>query len=94
MIIDRKMVSLFFEIKRSLPRSIRENLKISAQDVGFKLVKIHSLSSDNRLKNLIERFLQLAGDEWMGRIKPLKKSIAANYLYKKKIGEHILNHHN
>lgn len=93
MYIDRRMVSLFFEIKRSSPQSIRKSLMISAPDIGHTLVKVHSLSNDNRLKNLIERFLELAGDEWMRRIKPLNKSASANFLYKKKISEHILNHH-
>jgi len=89
--IDRRMVSLFFEIKRSSPESIRESLMISAPDIGFTLVKVHSISSDDRLRNLIERFLELAGDEWIRRIKPLKKSVAANFMQKQKIGEHILN---
>jgi len=92
MYIDRKMVSLFFEIKRSLPEATRESLKISAPDIGHNLVKIHSSSDDNRLKNLIERFLELAGDEWVRRIKPLKKSVAKRFNYKKKIGEQIINH--
>ena len=93
MYIDRKMVSLFFEIKRSLPENIRESVKISAQDVCQRLVKIHSLSNDNRLKNLIERFLELAGDDWMTRIEPLNKSIAKSFSYKQKISEQIIKHH-
>ena len=92
MYIDRRMVSLFFEIKRSSPQSIRQKLMISAPDIGYTLVKVHSLSDDNRLKNLIERFLELAGDEWMRKIKPLHKSISANFIHKRKIGEQILNH--
>jgi len=91
--IDRKMVSLFFEIKRSLPEKNRDELKISAPGIGHNLVKIHSSSNDNRLKNLIERFLELAGDEWMRRIKPLKKSDAKSFIQKRRISEQITNHH-
>ena len=91
--IDRKMVSLFFEIKRSLPEAIRKNLMISSPNIGQMLVKIHSLSSDNRLKNLIERFLELAGDGWVARIEPLNESAAKNFSHKQKISEQIINHH-
>ena len=88
--IDRKMVSLFFEIKRSLPKPIRDNLKISAPDIGQKLVKIHSVLDDNRLKNLIERFLVLADDSWLNLIKPLSQAAAKDFEHKKKVSEQII----
>ena len=90
--INRKMVSLFFEIKRSLPETIRVNLKISSPDVGQHMVKIHSLSNDNRVKNLIERFLVLADHRWLNFIEPLSESVSADFEIKKKVGEQIIQH--
>jgi len=90
--IDRNMVSLFFEIKRSLPSDERNSLKISSPTIGQQLVKIHYSTGDNRLKDLIERFLEFAGEDWTRRIRPLRKSITKDYAYKRKVGEQIINH--
>ena len=89
--IDRQMVGLFFEIRRSLPLNTRKNLKISENGVERKLIILHTHTSDKRLKNLIERFLQLSGEHWMDKIKPLKKHESFQYAKKKKICEKILN---
>jgi len=89
--IDRQMVGLFFEIRRSLPLNTRKNLRISENGVERKLIILHTHTSDKRLKNLIERFLQLSGEHWMDKIKPLKKHESFQYAKKKKICEKILN---
>jgi len=71
--IDRQMLGLFFEIKRSLPLNTREKLKISDSNVCKKLVVLHNHSDDDHLKEVIERFLTFSCEEWLKQITPLEK---------------------
>ncbi len=66
--IDRKMVSLFFEIKRNMPYEQREDMKIAANDLGAKLVGIHQESQNESLNMLIEQFMERAGPEWAKKL--------------------------
>ena len=88
--IDRQMVGLFFEIRRSLPLSTRKNLRISESSVERKLIILHSYTADIRIKNLIERFLLLSGEHWMDKIQPLEKHETCQYTRKEQICEKIL----
>lgn len=73
--IDRPMVTLFFEIKRNLPFESRDAMKLSAPDIGERLLDIHRASGNPSLRSLIERFFMRAGDDWMNRINPPKKPL-------------------
>jgi len=73
--IDRPMVNLFFEIKRTLPSESRDTIKLSAPDIGERLLDIHQASSGDRyLQALIERFFVRAGEDWSERIAEFSKS--------------------
>ena len=76
--IDRAMVNLFFEIKRNMPSSEREEMKISSPLIGQKLISVYQKSNNDALKFLIERFMDRAGEDWTGRLEPAKKS---NFLF-------------
>lgn len=72
--IDRPMVSLFFEIKRNLPATDRDEMRIAAPDVGERLVAIYQDSNNSALKELIETFMDHAGSEWTKQLTKPKKS--------------------
>jgi len=72
--IDRPMVSLFFEIKRNMPATDREEMKIAAPDVGDRLVAIYQNSNNSALKELIETFMNHAGADWTKQLSKPKKS--------------------
>jgi len=71
--IDRPMVSLFFEIKRNMPFEQRDDMKISAPDVGERLVSIYRHSNNEALRQLIENFMSRAGTDWSKQLSPSKK---------------------
>lgn len=74
--IDRQMVGIFFEIKRSLPFEERDAMKIAAPGMGKKLVDIYKKSNSKRLKKLIEKFMHRAGDDWAKKLKtPLRSKL-------------------
>jgi len=77
--IDRPMVTIFFEIKRNLPFESRDAMKISAPDIGERLLDIHRASNNPSLKTLIEKFFARAGDDWTHRINPPKKSLLTSF---------------
>ena len=91
MYINRQMLRLFFEIKRSIPLSLRTKLKISEPNIGNKLVILHTHTNDNRLKNYIERFLELADGEWINQITPVNDHSSEIYIQKKHICDKFLN---
>lgn len=66
--IDRKMVSLFFEIKRNMPYEQREDMKIASHDIGERLIGIYQESDDRTMKTLIEQFMLRAGPKWAGKL--------------------------
>ena len=67
--IDRKMVSLFFQIKRQMPHELREDMKIASHDIGDRLVTIYKASDGDRtMRMLIEQFMLRAGPEWAGKL--------------------------
>lgn len=72
--IDRPMVTLFFQIKRNLPFEIRDDLKISSPAIGTQLVSIYQKSDDKPLRQLIEEFMQRAGDSWVSKLNKPQKS--------------------
>jgi len=90
--INRQMLSLFFEIKRSVSVENREKLQLSAPNIGNKLVILHTNTQNLRLKDLIERFFALAEDaQWANKIIPLDAEAHAQYEKKKEISERLLN---
>lgn len=72
--IDRPMVSLFFEIKRNMPFDERNDMKISAPDVGDRLVSIYRASNNQALRQLIEKFMSRAGSDWKSQLEPHKRA--------------------
>lgn len=66
--IDRKMVSLFFEIKRNMPYEQREDMKIASHDLGERLVGIYQESDSSTMRMLIEQFMLRAGPKWAGKL--------------------------
>jgi len=72
--IDRSMVSLFFEIKRNMPATDRDEMRIAAPDVGERLVSIYQNSNNSALKELIETFMDHAGSEWTEQLAKPRKS--------------------
>ena len=90
--INRQMLSLFFEIKRSVSIENREQLQLSAPNIGNKLVILHSSTQNARLKDLIERFFELAEDaQWANKIIPLDAEAHAQYEKKKQVCEKLFN---
>jgi len=86
------MLSLFFEIKRSISIENREQLQLSAPNIGNKLVILHSNTQNARLKDLIERFFELAEDvQWANKIIPLDAEAHAQYEKKKQVCEKLFN---
>jgi len=77
--IDRPMVTLFFEIKRNLPFESRDAMKLSAPDIGERLLDIHHASGNKSLKSLIEKFFSRAGEDWIKRVAPPKKTLLNFY---------------
>ena len=67
-VIDRPMVNLFFEIKRSMPFESRKNMKIASPDVADRLIDIYDASNNPSLRLLIEQFMAKAGQEWSQRL--------------------------
>ncbi len=90
--MNRTMQCLFFEIKRSLPAPHRGLLKMSEPAIGNKLVILHSNIADPRIKDLIERLLEQAGQNWTQKIKPLDFNTQACYSHKKKLCNKLLRH--
>lgn len=77
--INRKMVGLFFEIKRCMPFEQQESMKIAAPGIGIQLIKLHQESDSQTLKQLIEKFMQLAGDDWVKKLKtPIRSKSILN----------------
>jgi len=72
--IDRAMVSLFFEIKRNMPFEQRKDMKISSPTIGQQLISIYQQSNDTSLKQLIEDFMQRAGDGWASKLSSPKRN--------------------
>ncbi len=66
--IDHYMANLFFEIRRSLPASQQSSMKISASDLGARMVDLYESTNDENIKGLIEAFLEHAGAEWSKKI--------------------------
>lgn len=66
--IDRKMVNIFFEIKRNMPFELREDMKIASPDLGARLVGIYQESDSSPLRTLIEQFMLKAGPEWTAKL--------------------------
>ena len=66
--IDRKMVTLFFEIKRNMPFEQREDMKIASHDLGDRLVGIYQESDNRTMRMLIEQFMMRAGPKWAGKL--------------------------
>ena len=90
--INRQMLSLFFEIKRSISIENREKLQLSAPNIGNKLVILHTNTENLRLKDLIERFFELAEDaKWANKIIPLDAESHAQYEKKKQVCEKLLS---
>lgn len=71
--IDRPMANIFFEIKRNLPHEARDGMKIAAPDVGDRLIDIYQASNNPALRDLIEKFFDRAGSDWLTRLKPPKR---------------------
>jgi len=71
--IDRPMVSLFFEIKRNMPQDKRDEMKISAPDIGKRLISIYRKTNNQSLKQLIETFMTRAGADWAKQLEKNKK---------------------
>lgn len=72
--IDRPMASLFFEIKREAPFEEQADMKISAPDVGERLVALYRDSDNTELKKMIQVFMQRAGDDWLDQLEQPKKT--------------------
>lgn len=66
--IDRPMANLFFQIKRSMPFELRDQMKISAPDVGEKLISMYRSSDDEALKSMIKDFMTRAGGDWKAQV--------------------------
>jgi len=77
--IDRPMVSLFFEIKRNMPYDQREHMKISSPNIGQQLISIYRKSGSAPLKQLIEDFMERAGDDWTDKLSPSNKKQSTFY---------------
>lgn len=84
--IDRYMVNLFFEIRRNLPSKHQQALRLSAPDLGEKIVAIYQQSDDENTRLLIEIFLERAGDNWIHKVtkkkcdtKAISNKTKANY---------------
>jgi hypothetical protein len=74
--IDRQMVGIFFEIKRSLPFEERDGMKIAAPGIGKQLISIYQESNSKNQKQLIEKFMHLAGNAWAKKLKtPLRSKL-------------------
>ena len=63
--IDRDMVNLFFEIKRSIPREKQIEMRISNPRIGEIITSIYCKTNDENIKLLTRIFLQRAGDDWL-----------------------------
>ena len=72
--IDRPMASLFFEIKREAPFEERADMKISAPDVGQRLVTLYKATDNKALKKMIKTFMDHAGEDWAQQLAEPKKS--------------------
>lgn len=72
--IDRPMATLFFQIKRSIPFELREQMKLSSPDVGERLVSMYKKSNDDALKSMIEDFMIRAGGTWKDQLDADKRS--------------------
>lgn len=77
--INRKMVTLFFEIKRNMPYEHREKMKIASPDLAQQLTVIYKKSKRHSLKESIEKFMSLAGDEYLDKLKAPKKPVQNYY---------------
>ena len=92
--INRQMLSVFFEIKRSLSVQNREKLQLSAPNIGNKLVILHTNTNNPRLKDLIERFFELSQDkQWANKIIPLDAKTHSHYKKKKQFCDKLLAIH-
>jgi len=66
--IDRPMASIFFQIKRSMPFDVRDDMKLSSPDIGERLVYLYKHSNNQAIKAMIEDFMSRAGDEWKSQL--------------------------
>ena len=92
--INRQMISVFFEIKRSLSVDNRGKLQLSAPNIGNKLVILHANTNNPRLKDLIERLFELSEDtQWSNKIIPLDAKSHAHYQKKKQFCDKVMAIH-
>ncbi len=66
--IDRPLVNLFFQIKRTMPLESRENMKISSPDIKQNLILAYKNSDDETLKSMIEDFLTRTSNDWKAQV--------------------------
>ncbi len=60
---NRRMVSLFFHIKRRVPLKNRHKTLISEPQLEKKLIKIYKESDDKTLRAMIKTFLKHADSD-------------------------------
>lgn len=70
--VDRFMVNLFFEIRRNLPSQQQQGMRLSAPDLGDKMIILHKASDNEDIQLLIEMFLERAGEDWIKKIRKKK----------------------
>lgn len=70
--VDRYMVNLFFEIRRNLLSDQRRDIRISSPDLGDTIVALYNKTEDEKIRLLIELFLERAGEEWINRVRAPK----------------------
>lgn len=83
--VDRYMVNLFFEIRRNLPSQQQQGMRLSAPDLGEKLVTLYNSSDDENIQLLVEIFLERAGEDWIKKIRKKKRRILSAKASKDKL---------
>lgn len=75
--IDRKMVKLFFHIRKNVPTEIRRGMKLSSPTLESDLVAIFSIIDDNKVKAAITEFFKRSGAarSWRTQIRNPKKQV-------------------
>jgi len=63
--LDRYMVNLFFEIKRSLPLEQQRNMLVSSPDIGEIMTDLYQTTPNENIKLLTGIFLERAGENWI-----------------------------
>ena len=58
--MNRKLINLFFKIKKKAPEKYQGRLKLTDSNIIQNLIFIHAKTEDSHQKYLIEKFLELS----------------------------------